>query len=262
MPSSDTSHGCIPRDLVVEVAPGLRLHACEWGASDGLPVVVLHGGAHDASQWAEVCRRLPSELRCVVPDQRGHGQSDRAPDGDYSCEAQVADLTALLDTLAIERCALVGHSMGGLNALFFAGTWTERVSALVLIDVGIETRESGLAALRRSRERAAAAPPPGPSAPPPPFDLRLLDFVPTYGGDAGERRRLLQASRAPLLVMRGEKSKINSPQAAARTAQIGGGRLVTIPNAGHNVSLHNPEAVADELRHFLGPLASAGCSTI
>ncbi len=55
--------------------------------------------------------------------------------------------------------------------------------------------------------------------------------------------------------MRGKKSKINSAQGAARTAQIGNGTLVEIPDAGHNVSLHNPKAVADALRCFL---ASAG----
>ncbi|MCP3986563.1 MAG: alpha/beta hydrolase [bacterium] len=229
----------------------------EWGSKDGWPVVILHGGSHDASHWAEVCRRLPSSLRCVVPDQRGHGRSERAPDGDYSCQAQVSDLVALVDALAIQRFALVGHSMGGLNALHVAGTWPERVRALVLVDVGTETRESGLAAIARSRRRAAAAPPPAPPVSAASFDLRLLDFVPTYGGDAGERRRLLEASRAPLLVMRGEKSKINSAQSAGRTAQIGRGRVVTIPNAGHNVSLHSPEHVADEFWQFLGPLAAS-----
>ncbi len=242
------------RDYSVEIAPRLSLHVTEWGARDGWPVVILHGGSHDASHWAEVCRRLPKQLRCIAPDQRGHGASDRAPDGDYSCEAQVGDLVALLEALAIERCALLGHSMGGLNALHFSGRWPERVMGLVLVDVGTETRESGLAALRRSGERAAAAAPPDPSAPPPPFDLRLLDFVPTFGGDVAERRKLLETSRAPLLVMRGQKSKINSAQGAGRTAQIGKGRLVEIPDAGHNVSLHNPEAVADELQRFLLPL--------
>lgn len=248
----------VVRNHSVEVAPGLTLHVSEWGASDGWPVVILHGGAHNASNWAEVCRRLPPAWRCIVPDQRGHGESSRAPDGDYSCAAQVGDLVALLDALAIKYCALVGHSMGGLNALHFAGTWPERVTALVLVDVGTETRESGLAAIRRNRDRTAAAPPPDPSGPPPPFDVRLLDFVPTYGGDAEERRRLLMTSRAPLLVMRGQKSKINSVEGAARTAQIGKGRLATIPDAGHNVCLHNPEAVADALRHFLVPIAQNG----
>ncbi len=263
----------------VEVSPGLELCVTEWGVRDGVPVLILHGGSHDASHWADVCRRLPTELRCLVPDQRGHGASDRAPDGDYSCEAQVADVVALLDALEVERCAVVGHSMGGLNALHFAGRFPERVTALALVDVGTETRESGLAAIRRSRERGARVPssdpsseppadpssapstepPPAPAAPlpapaGPPFDVRLLDFVPTFGGSAEERRQLLRESAAPLLVMRGAKSKINSAESAARTAEIGNGEVATIPNAGHNVSLHNPAAVAAELQRFLLPV--------
>jgi len=243
------------RQRQIPIDTGLRLHVTEWGTTDGWPVVFLHGGSHEGSHWAEVCRRLPPELRCIVPDQRGHGASSRAPDGDYSCAAQTQDLAALLGALAIERCALVGHSMGGLNALRFAGTWPERASALVLVDVSTETRKAGLEAIRRTQERAAAAPAPDPSAPPPPFDLRLLDFVPTYGGDADERRKLLAASRAPLLVMRGEKSKILSAEGAEASARRGQGEVVAIPGAGHNVAQHNPEAVAAELQRFLLPLA-------
>jgi len=242
----------------IPIGTGLRLHVTEWGAADGWPVVILHGGAHDASHWAEVCRRLPPSLRCIVPDQRGHGASDRAADGDYSCAAQTDDLVALLEALRVERCALVGHSMGGLNALRFAGTWPARVRALVLVDVGTETRKAGLEAIRRSREAAARAPAPDPAAPPPPFDLRLLDFVPSYGGDATERRKLLAASRAPLLIMRGAKSKILSADHAEESARRGKGRVATIPDAGHNVSQHNPMAVAAELRGFFEPLLREG----
>jgi pimeloyl-ACP methyl ester carboxylesterase len=241
------------REHSVEVAKDLRLHVVEWGEERGWPVVILHGGAHDASHWADVCRRLPARLRCIVPDQRGHGASDRAPDGDYSCAAQVGDLVALLSTLGIDRCALVGHSMGGLNALRFAGTWPERASALVLVDVSTETRRSGLAAVRRSSERR---PPAGdPSTQTARFDRRLLDFVPTYGGDEAERRRLLEASHTPLLVVRGQKSRILSGQAASRCAKRGKGKVVAIPDAGHNVSVHNPDAVAEALWDFLGPRA-------
>jgi pimeloyl-ACP methyl ester carboxylesterase len=239
----------------IPIEGGLQLQVSEWGAADGWPVAILHGGSHEGSHWAEVCRRLPPQLRCIVPDQRGHGASDRAPDGDYSCAAQTRDLLALLDALSIEHCALVGHSMGGLNALRFAGTWPERVTALVLVDVSTETRKAGLEAIRRTQERAAAAPDPDPAAPPPPFDLRLLDFVPTYGGDADERRKLLAASRAPLLIMRGEKSKILSAEDAEASASRGRGSVVAIPQAGHNVAQHNPEAVAAELQRFLLPLA-------
>jgi pimeloyl-ACP methyl ester carboxylesterase len=240
-----------PRRSDLALATGLRLHVAEWGTGSGPPIVFLHGGAHDSSHWAEVCRRLPQRFRCIVPDQRGHGASERAADGDYSCEAQTDDLAALLDALAIERCALVGHSMGGLNALRFAGLRPERTRALVLVDVSTDTREAGLKAIERSRERSA---PPDPAAPPPPFDLRLLDFVPSYGGDAAERRALLAASQAPLLVLRGAKSKILSAEVAENCARLGGGRVVEIPNAGHNVASHNPEAVAAALVEFLQPL--------
>ena len=95
------------RQATVALATGLRLHVVEWGAADGWPLVILHGGGHHAGCWAEVCRRLPPELRCIVPDQRGHGASDRSATGDYSCAAQGGDLVALLRELAVERCALV-----------------------------------------------------------------------------------------------------------------------------------------------------------
>jgi pimeloyl-ACP methyl ester carboxylesterase len=78
--------------------------------------------------------------------------------------------------------------------------------------------------------------------------------VPTYGGETEERRALLAASRAPLLVLRGAKSRILSAAVAERSAALGRGRLVEIPDAGHNVATHNPEAVADALREFLGPI--------
>ena len=250
-----------PRDASVRIATGLRLHVVEWGAADGWPLVILHGGGHHAGCWAEVCRRLPPELRCIVPDQRGHGSSDRSATGDYSCAAQTDDLVALLQELSIERCALVGHSMGGLNALRFAGSRPEQVSALALVDVGTETRRSGLARMSRrastgdAHPRTPAARGPTREAQRVPFDTRLIAFVPTYGGDAQERRRLLAASGAPLLVMRGQHSRILSPESAARSARLGGGSVVEIPDAGHNVSLDNPQAVADALHRFLSPLA-------
>ena len=246
------------RESTIALVTGLRLHVVEWGAADGWPLVILHGGGHDSGCWAEVCRRLPPELRCIVPDQRGHGASDRSAAGNYSCAAQVDDLVALLRELSVERCALVGHSMGGLNALRFAGSHPERVSALVLIDVGTETRRSGLARVSRRASSADAAP----RRPAPEvlraslgnFDRRLIAFVPTYGGDAQERRRLLAACGAPLLVMRGQHSRILSPASAEHSASLVGGRVVEIPDAGHNVCLDNPEAVAEALRRFLVPL--------
>ena len=187
-----------PRELRVRIATGLRLHVLEWGAADGWPLVILHGGAHDASCWAAVCRRLPPELRSIVPDQRGHGESDRAPDGDYSCPAQVDDLVALLDALGVDRCALVGAFHGRAQRAAVRGQLARAGDG-----ARPRRRRHRDAARRGWRPSAAAASAAMPrrtldrpsAVPSPAFDVRLLDFVPTYGGDAEERRRLLAAGR-------------------------------------------------------------------
>jgi len=246
------SQSQVPRETTILGAEGVRLHVVEWGAPAGWPVVILHGGAHNASIWEPVCRRLPPELRVIVPDQRGHGDSDWSPTGDYSCAAQSEDLDRLLQTLEIGRCALVGHSMGGLNALRYAGTRPECIAALVLVDVGTETRRAGLERTQRARNQ------PDRGRPEASFDTRLIKFVPTYGGDTEERRRLLAAAAAPLLLMRGEYSRILTRESAATTARLGSGAVVDIPDAGHNVAVDNPQAVAEALAECLGGLAGVG----
>ena len=57
-----------PRESRIRLtASGPAIHLVEWGRPDGFPVVFLHGGAHDASRWSEVCQRLPDTLRPLVP---------------------------------------------------------------------------------------------------------------------------------------------------------------------------------------------------
>jgi len=255
-----------PRESFVRVATGIRLHVEEWGDPAGRPVLVLHGGAQSAATWRGVCRRLPSSLRCIVPDHRGHGESDWSEQGEYGCASQVGDLLGLLDALALDRFAIVGHSMGGLNALELAGGQPGRVTAMVLADVGLDSNKTGRQRLRRrvpaagdapSREEeetaaSIGAPPTSPDAGParPSFDIRLLPHVPTYCGDGAYRRRLLRASGAPLLVLRGEHSRILPHAAARATADFVDGELVEIPDTGHDIP-GRPEATARAIASFL-----------
>lgn len=238
----------------MRVSTGIRLHVEEWGDPQGRPVLILHGGAQSAATWRGVCRLLSSELRCIVPDQRGHGESEWSDDGDYSCTSQVADLSDLLDSLGVERFACVGHSMGGLNALELAGGRPGRASALVLADVGLDSAKVGLERVRRRHAAQGGDPKPAPrpaeGAPRPPFDARLLTHVPTYCGDASHRRALLRAALAPLLVLRGEHSRILPRDAAERTAAYGNGELVEIPDTGHDIP-GQPEATARAIARFL-----------
>lgn len=96
---------------------GLRAHYVEWGAPDAPPVVLLHGLRSYARTWEAVAAELDGRYRLIALDHRGRGDSAWDPAGDYSTGAYVSDLEQLADSLALERFTLVGHSMGGTNAI-------------------------------------------------------------------------------------------------------------------------------------------------
>ncbi|MBT4162267.1 MAG: alpha/beta hydrolase [Gammaproteobacteria bacterium] len=243
------------RKTKIAVATGLSLHVTEWGAVDGFPILILHGGGHDATCWAEVCHSLPDKYRCILPDARGHGQSDWSESGDYSCQSQVEDLISLLEILEIDQCVIAGHSMGGLNALLLAGSCPERTAGLILVDVGTETQDTGMKRVREAREkRAKSAPVRQYDVTPAKSDARLAEHVPTYLGDSQYRRELLKKADAPLLVIRGQRSGIMPLESAQATADLVGGMVREVPNSGHAVSLANPVATAGAIEEFLDSL--------
>jgi pimeloyl-ACP methyl ester carboxylesterase len=82
---------------------------------DGTTAVLLHGLGAPQRSWDRVAPLLAPHLRVVTYDQRGHGASAAA--SDYSLDAFLADLQAVLDVLALEHPLLVGHSFGGLLAV-------------------------------------------------------------------------------------------------------------------------------------------------
>jgi len=250
--SADSASQVADRERHVEVATGLRLWVREWGSESAPPLLILHGGGQSGAHWAPVASLLGQRRRCIVPDARGHGGSDWSEPGDYACADQVADLESLVAVLGLDRPALAGHSMGGLNALLLAGRAPGLVSALVLIDVGTESRKAGLDRVLARGLKAPPAPPEGAARPS--FDTRLLAHVPTYCGDDDARRRLLAAAEAPLLVLRGAHSRILSLQSARQTADLVGGRMQEIPDAGHDVASANPAAVAEAIGDFLDDL--------
>ena len=102
-------------------------------------LVMLHGFSGDLTLWHYQWRHFSKDFRCVLFDQRGHGRSEPATQGDYSLEALGRDLRAVLDAEAADGpVALIGHSMGGMAVLSFAQMFPEefgaRVRAVVLAD--------------------------------------------------------------------------------------------------------------------------------
>jgi esterase len=130
------------------VANGLRLHYVEWGQPDSPVIVMLHGlraYGHWFDEFADVAEQ---HYRLIALDQRGRGESDWAKDGAYTTDAYVADLAALADQLQLGRFVLMGHSMGGTNAINVTARYPQKVSALIIIDSAPEIDPRGIQRIR------------------------------------------------------------------------------------------------------------------
>jgi pimeloyl-ACP methyl ester carboxylesterase len=115
-------------------AQGLRLHYVDWGNADAPALVLVHGGRDHCRSWGALARALVPRFHVVAPDLRGHGDSEWAKGSSYSLADYVYDLAALVRHLGLERFAMIGHSMGGMIALTYAGTFPERVTRLAVLD--------------------------------------------------------------------------------------------------------------------------------
>jgi esterase len=128
-------------------AEPIELRAWEWPA-DAPATLLLHGIGNYARYWDFFAAAVAGRLRLIATDARGHGESGKPADG-YAPEEFVADALAVLDTLAIERALIVGHSMGGTHAIRLAAAHPERVERLVVVDAGPEPMPEGSERARR-----------------------------------------------------------------------------------------------------------------
>jgi pimeloyl-ACP methyl ester carboxylesterase len=123
--------GSSAQSRYIEVAPGQRVHAIEAG--HGRPLVLLHGSGPSALLFLPLLERLKG-VRAIAVDRPGFGLSDaseRSPEA-YR-DAAVDSLTRILDGLGLAETALLGNSMGGTWALWYALAHPERASRLVLL---------------------------------------------------------------------------------------------------------------------------------
>jgi pimeloyl-ACP methyl ester carboxylesterase len=99
-------------------------------------MILLHGLRSYAMTWEPTARFFSKAWRLIALDQRGRGDSDWDPACNYYTEAYVDDLAAMVAHLGIDTFVLVGHSLGGANALAYAARHPEKISALVIEDIG------------------------------------------------------------------------------------------------------------------------------
>ena len=261
---------------------GLGLHVFEWGGPHPWGILLLHGGAAHAHWFDGVAHALAERRHVAALDQRGHGESDWAQPPAYATRDFVADLLGVLDGLGWERAILVGHSMGGHNAIAAAAWHPERVRGLVIVDSRptipadrlVQMKQRGARPPRRhpNVDAAVAAfrllPPDTVAAP---ALLAHLARESVVGRDGSVSLRfdpacyaarepvdawpLLSRITAPTLVLRGERSPIlPRPMADRLRAEVTGARLVEIPDAYHHLVLDRPGPFVLALRGFLEDL--------
>lgn len=119
-----------------------NFHHQVTGPETGPKLVFLHGVMGFAANWRSIAKAFESEFEVLAFDQRGHGRSFQPPIG-YAPENYAADLLEIVDELGWSKIHLVGHSMGGRNALQFAVDHADRVERLVIEDIGPAMNEAG-----------------------------------------------------------------------------------------------------------------------
>lgn len=141
-------------DMMIPASNGVRVAADIFG-SEGPLVLLQHGGGQTRHAWKGAGQALADAgYRAVSLDARGHGDSDWAPDGDYTNDSMVADLAAVVAHFGV-RPILVGASMGGGTSLTAAGEGAVDAAALVLVDTAPRIEAGGV---RKIREFMGQAP--------------------------------------------------------------------------------------------------------
>jgi pimeloyl-ACP methyl ester carboxylesterase/tetratricopeptide (TPR) repeat protein len=131
----------------VRLASGVRLHYAQRGPADGPAVLMLHGYSDSWRSFSRVLPLVPDGLRVILPDQRGHGDSDR-PLAGYEIDDFATDAIQLLDALQVRHAVVVGHSLGSFVARRIAEQAPARVQRLVLVGSGVSLRNAVIEELR------------------------------------------------------------------------------------------------------------------
>lgn len=113
----------------------MKLHYRELG--EGQPFIILHGLFGFSDNWQTHAKKLAEYYRVILVDLRNHGHSDWSDD--FSYEIMANDVKELCDDLNLTDIILLGHSMGGKTAMFFAQKYESLLEKLIVVDMGIKS---------------------------------------------------------------------------------------------------------------------------
>ena len=267
----------------------LTLVGDEWNhaapGSEGPPtILMLHGGGQNRFSWKNTGQVLADRgLHVVALDARGHGDSDRAPAGQYSIASLARDVAAVLEQIG-RPVVIIGASMGGMTGIVAAhAAGPQSVAKLVLVDVVPHYEHEGTTRIRDFMSRHVHG-----------FDTldqaadAIADYLPhrrrprnldglkknlrhrdgrwhwhwdpafvTSAGDdpfvdADELEHLATQLRIPILLIRGKLSDVVSPEGVERfLATVPHAQFVELSDAGHTAAGDDNDAFSDAVVAFV-----------
>jgi pimeloyl-ACP methyl ester carboxylesterase len=266
---------------------GLQVHVRDEGPHDDpAPIVLLHGTSASLHTWEGWAQALRTKRRVIRFDLPGFGLTGSNAENDYSTDAYVTFLRAVMDSLDVQRFVLAGNSLGGQIAWAAAAAMPHRVERLILVDAGGYPPESlttppslplgfriartpGLRLLMQytlprgiveSSLRKVYGD--GSKVTPELVDL-YFDMALRAGNRQALARRieqgytgnvaLLKDIKIPTLVLWGGKDRLLPLEAAQRFERdIPGAKLVVFDDLGHVPQEEDPVRTVAEVRRFLG----------
>lgn len=241
----------------------------------GAPVVLIHGMGFGADYWTPQIEALAKKYHVIAWNMPGYGGAPALPH--MSFPALTESLLTLLDSMAVSKAHIIGHSMGGMVALDFAATYPDRVRTLTLfgaspafpppdsdftkafVKARLAPLEAGgdMADAARETERDHFGPETNMqgrkiafdcmSACPPDVYRQSLECLQSF-----DRRDALPTLAMPTLVI-GAEVDINAPAKGAEkmAARIPGAEYICLPGLGHLANLEAPDAFNRVILDFL-----------
>lgn len=247
-----------------------------WALGDGPPVLLLHPFPAHHEFWLPVAEALSTRYRVILPDLRGHGDSD-VGQGPATMEKHAADIARVMDDAEVGRAPLIGVSIGGYALFEFWRKYRGRVAALGLCNTkapadGPEARAGRLQAASDVLERGTE-----------PF---LESMIPRLLGKTTRETRpdlvdgawrmvrrmspedvaqvqrgmaarpdsveTLKTINVPTLIVTGDEDILTGVNEAELMRQnIAGSQMRVLPKAGHYAAWEQSEEAARLLRQFL-----------